>query len=462
MDLYDKTTDTSKTISIDDLQWEIPTLGRNRKFRFADGADGRLQRALVFLIHQFGSTSTISKFLFSITNHWWLFKRLLEDGPSAVRVNWDEFVADSDVAKAAKSILKFASKARVGEWKNHHFHLVKSLASCDKVSRPYRSKMRTRCNVATPGEQAEIVKILDFAALSELVRLTDYEIEALSALALLYQHGVRPIQVLALRPNNLRVIKESDGRQLCLVSFHQAKQRGGQAPEMIRQVRPEWTNLLLRQHSIASNKNYSRLFRSTASHTLWALITRVALRMRVVINFTSNTLRYISGQALADNGHSRESIQRFLGHKNSTSASAYISASKTQLDILNEALGASKLYDRVIEIAKHGFADDEAMRLASEEEYIAGVVGDRLVAGIGICRGGQPSCHSDPVSGCYGCPRNIPSLNRKAHLEAIEGFRSQVRFFVKRGDAASPAFSELRTALAGAQAAVLAIDSSTS
>lgn len=99
------------------------------------------------------------------------------------------------------------------------------------------------------------------------------------------------------------------------------------------------------------------------------------------------------------------------------------------------------------------------MARVSEDEQIGAVVGERLVAGVGLCRSGQSHCRYNPVTSCYGCSKFLPSLYRAAHEEAVAGMREQVLVYMNQGAGIeSPAYLQLIRALAGAQQALQAVD----
>ncbi|WP_316679457.1 tyrosine-type recombinase/integrase [Ralstonia chuxiongensis] len=240
------------------------------------------------------------------------------------------------------------------------------------------------------------------------------------------------------------------------MSFHQAKQQTGNTVdgEMLRQVKPEWAGPVLLLLKFAIKAGRTRLFTSTTSEELWDGVKRVCEESGVKVNFTSYKLRHSSAQALADAGHSRRSIQWFLGHSTLSAAISYLKASRYQGNLINAALGASKLYDNMVSMAFGKFVSVDELRQADEAQQIGGIIGERLIAGIGLCRSKQSACSFDPVISCYGCHKYIPALNPPAHLEAIAGMREQVIVFIKKGGSSSPAYLQMMQALAGAQRAL--------
>jgi len=304
--------------------------------------------------------------------------------------------------------------------------------------------------------QAKLARVLDEYARGQ--PLTEQELEGLTALALFSQHGVRPVQLLSLRTEHVHLFQDVSGDAACVISFHAAKQPMGAEFEMARQVKPEWATFVARLLSFATEEPRQRLFATTTGEQLWIQVKTVCARRGVEIDFTAYALRHTAAQALADAGHDRYSIQQFLGHTNPNTANKYLRASRQLGDRLNAALGASKLYGNILSLAEGRFVSVEEMTRASDDNQIGAVVGERLVAGVGLCRTGQSHCPYNPVTSCYGCRKFMPSLDRSAHEEAVAGMREQVLLFANRGGRTeSPAYLQLMRALSGAQQALEAI-----
>ncbi len=305
--------------------------------------------------------------------------------------------------------------------------------------------------------QAGVARVLDEGALRQ--GLTEVEVEALTALALMFQHGVRPVQVISLRVEHVRLLRDAAGEANCIVSFHAAKRRGGKTIEMVRQMKPEWVGLMQRTIALASQDGRRRVFGFSKSELLWAEVKRICAKSGVRVDFTAKGLRHTAAQSLADAGHDRTSIRNFLGHGNDNAATVYVKASRKQAELINSALGASKLYGNILSLADSEFVSVEDMLNAAEDQQIGAVVGERLVAGVGLCKTGQPNCPYNPVTSCYGCSKFMPSLDRSAHQEAVAGMREQVLVYVNRkGSGESPAYLQLMRALSGAQQALEAVD----
>ncbi|MGA4005820.1 tyrosine-type recombinase/integrase [Ralstonia nicotianae] len=453
--LHDKYADKDVILLAGEEVWVFSVGGRNYEHRFAPQPARELQQKLIMLTHVKHAPASVQKFTTSLIRNWKLYLKLLEEGPSRVQETWEMFVTDVDVAKAGKTILRLAADSSLGPWRESHRELIKGLdARAQEAEAEHHRRIRKRELLVPVAKQAELVRVLDLRALEP--DLTERQAEGLASLAFAFQHGVRPVQQIALKLEHVHTYVDAAGDPICLVSFHQAKQQTGNTAdgEMLRQVKSEWVGPVLLLVEFAKKTGRTRLFRSTTSEELWDGVKRVCAEAGVKVNFTSNKLRHSSAQALADAGHSRRSIQWFLGHSTLSAAISYLKASRYQGSLINAALGASKLYDNMASMAFGEFVSVEDLRQTDDAQQIGGIIGDRLIAGIGLCRSKQSACSFDPVISCYGCHKYIPALNPPAHLEAIAGMREQVIVFIKKGEAASPAYLQMMRALAGAQHAL--------
>ncbi|MCZ8112337.1 MAG: tyrosine-type recombinase/integrase [Betaproteobacteria bacterium] len=456
--VFDKYSDAEVKLDLDSPEWAVPVRGRTTWLRFPADPLGKLQRKLVILTQAEASPASIEKFGLSLINNWPLYERLLLQGPKEVRDSWDQEVLDIDVAKAGKTILKAAAVHEVGPWKPLHEAMVKSLDTRAKVSlQRQRSKIKRREQLLPVAQQAAITRILDHASEEESLEAADAE--GLAALAIHYQHGMRPVQLLCLHLEHAHLVQDASGNWNCIISFHTAKQSDGNVYEEPRQIKPEWVPLIRALVRSATQSGRTRLFESTNTEALWGRLRSACRRRGFKVEFTANSLRHTATQQLADAGESRESIRRFLTHKQINAASVYQRGSLFQARLINSALGVSKLYGKILDLAEKTYVSVAEMLRAHEDLQVGGVVGEKLIAGIGLCRTGQPFCPYNPVTSCYGCKKFIPALNREAHLEAIVGMREQIVSFIRfKGDGSSPALRQLQGALAGAQQTLDEVD----
>lgn len=396
--VYDKYVDRDAVLEAGAEVWTLTAQGREMEFRFPSGPERELQQKLVMLTQVERSPSSVCKFTRSLLLSWALYVRLLEQGPLRVQENWDECVHDIDTAKAAKTILRFAISSSLGDWGTRHEDLVKGLDTrANATIAAQRGKIRRRESLVSIARQAELVRVLDTRALEPA--LSEQQAEGLAALALAFQHGMRPVQMLSIKLEHVHSLVDASGDPVCLVSFHQAKQKDGKADsrEMVRQVNPEWSRPVVLLLEYAKSAGRTRLFSSENSVDLWSNVKSACSVVGVKVDFNISKLRHSSAQALADAGHSRKSIQWFLGHTNDNAASTYIKASRIQGNLINEALGASKLYDKMVSMAFGKFITVDELSQVDEGEQIGGIVGERLVAGIGRCRTRQSACNYDPA-----------------------------------------------------------------
>ncbi|MEJ1126385.1 hypothetical protein V9L20_02335 [Variovorax sp. CCNWLW225] len=454
--VYDKYVDQTCTISGSESKWNILHKGGQRTFSFAHGDLGVLQRRLVLLTQS--SPGEIVKLAAVVVRDWKMVERMLRTSPENIRSAWEKTPMSVRQSWVVKKILKVTCKAEVGHWKTKFYSLVSSLDTRANEQVQRRTAIRlSRAELVSPDLQGAIAHVLDAASLSN--DLCDANIEGLVGLSLIFQHGVRPVQVLCLRTEHVQFFTDASGDFACVVSFHAAKQKHGNEFEILRQVKPEWVPLISRLHRSAISDSRSRLFRTSDSTALWSNAKAACKQFKLRLTCTAPALRHTAAQTLADAGHSRKSIQHFLGHTYEHSARTYIQASLKQADLINSALGASKLYTSIRTLADKTFISVEQLSAASEDEQVGAVVGSRLVTGVGICKVGQGSCSYNPVTSCYGCPKFMPALNRRSHEEAIAGMREQIQVYLLRGlSDANPAYRQLTAALSGAQQALATID----
>lgn len=452
--VYDKYADVESQLWLSESTWSIPGRGVVERLTFDSGAVGELQRKLTILTQASNAPSTLAMFARTVANHWVEYEQILLGGPTEVRALWSATIRDVTAAKAGKMLLKLVCRLQLGSWAPLHQPLVRSLDTLAKAPLlAQRRKLKRREKVLAVSTQADIVGVLDEAAANPNLPLP--EVEGLAALALFFQHGMRPVQLLALKLEHLPApVIDASGQAALVVSYHAAKQ-GTETRELLRQVKPEWASLLVRLRDSAIRAERTRVFSCTAADELWTVVKRACKLHRLNVDFKAYGVRHTSAQSLADAGHDRKSIKEFLGHSNLNAATTYLRASRQQGALVNKALGASKLYESIIAFSTDAFIDTKRLLEADEDQQIGAVVGSRLVAGIGLCSSGQTNCSYNPVTSCYGCSRFMPVAEVAPHQEAVAGMREQVQVYLDDPSSeTSPAFLQLRTALSGAQQAL--------
>lgn len=458
LSLYDKYSDTTYVISADEDEWSFSHKGYVESIVFASGSVGALQRRLAILTSGRQSLGVLDRTARSLVRKWETVSTLLTTPIEELKDAWNEHVTEQGFSSVMKNLLKLACDSEVGPWNSRAKSLVGSLNTYANASMASRkSLLVSRQELVNTSLQADIVRLLDASACNTHIKTA--HLEGAVALAFIYQHGVRPVQVLCLDTEHVRLFKDANDESACIVSFHAAKQRDEQQFEIVRQIKPEWVPIVEKLWEIATTAGRKRLFEAPNSSVLWLRARAFCALDRVDLNCTAQQLRHTAAQALADAGHSRQSIGKFLGHVYAHTSAVYIHASMQQVDLINTALGASKLYTKIQAIASGEFVSIEELLRAEEDHQIGGVVGSSLIAGVGLCKTGQSHCVFNPVTSCYGCEKFMPSLEKKPHLEAVEGMRQQVRIFLALGIVAeSPAYLQLTRALSGAQQALDVID----
>ncbi|TCK32595.1 phage integrase family protein [Paraburkholderia sp. BL8N3] len=458
--VYDKYSAAHYLIRADEPSWTFSYKGHAETIVFAGGRHGELQRRLALLMAGRNASSTVHRNARLLVQNWDTAVVLLYTQPEALKATWDTHARTAVLAGFCKKLLKLACSALVGHWSKRLLPLVNSLDTRANGAMSRRTSHReARQGLVSPAQQANIVSVLDTAATDADLSLL--HLEGAAALALIFQHGVRPVQVLRLDVKHVRFFQDASDDLACVVSFHSAKQREAKDFEIVRQIKPEWAPLIERLHANAIRAGRARLFDTSNSTSLWFRVRRLCEGAGIELTCTAPQLRHTGAQALADAGHSRKSIQHYLGHGYEHSAAIYVRASLQQAELINSALGTSKLYGAIRCIALKDYVTLDEVPAADEDRQIGGIVGDSLIAGIGLCGTGQSHRHYNPVTSCYGCPKFMPSLERKAHLEAIESMRQQVkRYLTPDVQPQSPAYRQLIRALAGAQQAIDTIEQS--
>lgn len=452
----DEDTLASWTVVLGEPTWTVSVQGVKRKFNFLSGELGIFQQKLVLLTQVQAAPSSFYKFASTLLRHWKVYVEMLQTDPADIKLFWDAKILTIDLAKAGKSILKLAAKHSLGPWDVSHRNLVKGLSTrANGTVAAQKDKLAKRSKLIEPASQADIVRLLDEKGGAD--DLLEWQIEGLAALALGFQHGIRPVQILTLMTNHVQLLDESEGQVACIISFHEAKKKNtGEIKEISRQLKSEWAPLIFKLLDAAAAAGRTRLFETTESEKLWRYTKKVGKQFGVAIKYNYYKLRHTGGQTLADAGHGHHDISNYLGQSHPNSATPYIRSSRKQAHFINKALGTSPLYSTLESIATGKYVTKEELEAAHEDKQIAGIVGNRLIAGIGLCANGQGACVYDPVMSCYNCKKYMPVLDPNVHREAIAGMREQVIVFIKAGgNKENPAYLQLNTAIAGAQKALV-------
>lgn len=176
---------------------------------------------------------------------------------------------------------------------------------------------------------------------------------------------------------------------------------------------------------------------------------------------SATELRHSAAQRLADAGASQEELAEFLGHSDIDTALVYFQTSPNQAELVNRALGVSKIYQQVAKIGRERFISLEELAALKDDQQIGGAPHGIPITGIGGCSSGQPACAFNPVMACYGCKKFMPLQDSEVHKKVLREFRGVVSFFAEssRGDSNSPAFLQLQKTIANVQSIITEIES---
>jgi hypothetical protein len=452
IDVRDKYSGESRRLSINDGQWKIKHRGYNQNIIFAAGDEGLIQRTLAVITQRANGTQSLVRFCRTTIQNWDLYKQILIDGPMKLHEFWESNIKTIDQANAGKSILLLVAKLQLGNWDNTHVPIIKALDTKAAVSlNRQRANILTREHLLPTAASAEITRVLDECA--SLPKLSERELQGLAALALMYQHGLRPIQIVLMSVEDTTVFLDDTGLESFVINVYPVK-RGDSAicPPSPRAVLATWVPLFLKLHSSASQSGRTRLFSFSTTDALATAIRQVCKARGFRIDVKAGQLRHSGAQALADAGHDRESIKGFLTQKTKNSSRNYHGASRRGAETINKALGTSKLYTNLIDGSKIKWISVEELQSAPEDEQVGGIIGDRLIAGTGRCKRKQSRCTYDPVVACYGCHKFIPVKDIDIHIEAISGMRANVLEFLNDPAAINGnAVNQLQHSIARAQ-----------
>ena len=458
---YDKVADCTRTIDTAPDEWPFHYNGTPLwvKFhRFQAAARPLVKAACASYVRQSGRVSELSK----VTRLYDLdLQGMLETPLTDLRIWWSghpEVSGRVSRAMPARALLRWCIDNAQGHWARASQAQLNTLSN---VGEDHVARIERRDKVVPAAVQAAVTRLLDDGARQPAVR-TDEELAALVSLAWSFQHGMRPVQQLTVRKEDVRLYEDAHGQRQAHLVFQKVKQRRSNPEPLVRTMKSEWVPLL--DELVRRGRVAGAIGRNVLG---FANSAELAYRQAAILRETGigeipspYHFRHTAAQMLADAGHPRELIQQFLGHTNPVTAKAYLRASRNQAELLNRALGASELYKNIESIAVGRFASIAEIENAKEDDQIAGVVGTTPVAGLGLCTTGQPSCPYNPVTSCYGCDRFIPSRDRQVHDEAIAGMREQVVHFEKAsgGEERSPAYVQLTRPIAVAQQTLKALD----
>jgi len=430
---HDVYSEVTSLLGISQRSWSYYESGSLRQVMFSDGSEGQLQRKLAYYTQKDKGPASLTRFLTTVVKSWGLICDLLRQGPVGLKALWETRVSSIAEAVTAKSILIKACRLNLGQWRGEYEKVIQALDGKNSVSKERQfARLRAREPMLPSITLAGVVAVLDEAAHEE--DWDEEDLEGLCALASMYQHGMRPVQIITLPRSEVFISEDADGTTVAVLMFQTAKRGENRRNESLpRTVRPEWAPLFAKQYENAGNHGRNRFFKSITRGRILILARRSCRVRGRILEFSPGELRHTSAQKLADAGHDRDSLRRFMGHAGPHTGAVYYENTAHAGEQLNRAIGASVLYKNLLDAAEIKWISVEELNRIPEEEQVGAVVGGRLIAGIGRCRRSQRRCKFDPVVSCYGCGKFMATLDLGVHEEAYEAIRAQVLEFTQDG-----------------------------
>jgi len=391
--------------------------------------------------------------------------RIVLSGPMNIKSTWTEFIArKSDlhpsVFMGLKSILNFLAKFNMCEWNQSYRHYISSLPL------PYVDKyasVRSGDVFLNQDEESKIVGYLDM--MSDRVKKSSMTIDmtglhACGMLVCSYQFGMRPVQIASLTLADVRIFDGHENHNQSIhLTFSTAKKRSKSSSRpLLRKVKAEWVPIIaeiFNRYAGADVPGNTRLFNvksaGDVSTKILVLSTEITGR-----ECSANILRHTAAQRLVDAGASQEELAEFMGHSDITTGLVYFSSSPNQAERVNQALGISPVYSKVMQIAHDRFISPDELAQLKGDQQIAGVPHGIPIAGIGGCSSGQPSCPFNPITSCYGCQKFMPISDAEIHKRVLNDLRGVVTFFddASKHETNSPAFLQLKRTIAEVQVVI--------
>lgn len=386
------------------------------------------------------------------------------------QVYWDGHWRNADSQSevhVAKLFLHFMCEMCLGGFRPTHTNFVRSLPY--KWSDNYQGLISGEC-LLTADEEAAIITHLDDvteAVVTGRSKISDERLTKACLLCISYQHGLRPVQMVRINLDDLRVYQADDGPTVHFLAYRAKKKQASGKTSFVCKIKHEWAPLLVeyqRRRQAGSvwkesgKASQDKLFPMARGTIICAIgdITEALTGTRR----TATDLRHTAAQRMADAGASLEEVAAFLGHSHTDTSLGYFEGSPTQAEKLNKALAISPIYSAIHRVAETRTIDKDSLFSLPADKQIGAVPHGIPIAGIGACDLGQSLCAKNPVLSCYTCRKFLPLADAEMHREVLDKLRPVVRFFYDEslGDNQSPAFVQLRVTLEQVQAVVQSLE----
>lgn len=265
-----------------------------------------------------------------------------------------------------------------------------------------------------------------------------------------YAFGLRPVQIAGLKHSDVNII-ETSGRKVGHITFYQSKQRSGKREPILRKIKSEWVSIAISYRKMSEQMNEERtdlvseqsFLNLTPSET--SMLISTTAEEIIGRPITPTIFRHIAAQRMADLGMSQLELAEFLGHSDVDTCLVYFENSAVQGQVVNRALGLSPIYQKLRDIAEHGFINQDELDGLSGDQQVGGAAHGIPLAGIGGCTIGQSLCELSPAISCYTCPKFLPLQNIETHKNVAEDLQEVIVQFERSGrnDQSNPAYTQL-------------------
>lgn len=393
---------------------------------------------------------------------------LTETPPTALRQYWQILLAKEYTTlqlSALKSILHFLCWSNLSHWSADYLASLSNLPI--RAQDKYAS---VRTGDVFLGLDEEAVLIAYFDELAHLIHentdsLSDQKLRDVTILISSFQFGLRPLQIAMLRMEDIRIWKDDTDKPPSVhLNFRMIKQRIKKTAFYLpRRVKNEWAGLFAELYRRAKNQGLDgskRFFQVKSADQTSKIIIKLTGEL-LPESRSATELRHSAAQRLADAGASQEELAEFLGHSDIDTALVYFQTSPNQAELVNRALGVSKIYQQVAKIGRERFISFEELAALKDDQQIGGAPHGIPISGIGGCTSGQSACSFNPIMACYGCKKFMPLHDSEVHKKVLKEFRGVVSFFAEssRGDSNSPAFLQLQKTITTLQSIITEIES---
>jgi len=372
----------------------------------------------------------------------------LEVSPEKVRMLWDQLRAkllSLYAYESLKALLRFAAERGLGHWSPLHLPFIAS--SLPLPTQEKHTAIRGGDVFLSIDEERKIIVWLNDKSVAAS-DLSDTELFDTALIICSYQFAMRPKQIGLLRRRDCRVLRNDNFARSVHLTFRTIKQRTAETSRtpLIRKVKLEWAPIFYEIYERGVNQNGdSHLLQHKSAHSVGAKISETLFKI-LSTERSATELRHSGAMRQVDAGANSEELAEFMGHTSIETGLIYFDTSPSQSERVNQALGISETYQRVVRLGVEKFISADELAALKGEQQIAGVPHGIAITGIGACETGQPLCPFNPVTSCYGCPKFMPINDLSIHEQVLEDFRGVVKLFLNasRNESDSPAFLQLK------------------